>query len=121
MVTPTNDTMEFFDSLIYFRLEEFNDPNAMDREFLRALDDARDRAGTAFTVRHVDQYREGDPGAHGAGRAVDIRCSDSFNRWRIISALIASGFNRIGVYDRHIHVDNDPSKPERVLWWGKSS
>jgi hypothetical protein len=27
-----------------------------------------------------------------------------------------AGFNRIGISSTFIHVDNDPSKPEDVIW-----
>ena len=46
--------------------------------------------------------------------AVDIICSDSFNRRRLIDALIDK-FKRIGIDKHFIHVDNDPTK-DPCIW-----
>ena len=91
--------------------------------FVARLDRAREAAGTPFIITeglatggsHVKQS------AHEAGWAVDLRCSSSHQRFLILRALFAEGFTRIGVYDRHIHVDADPTKPPEVTWTGKSS
>ena len=61
-----------------------------------------------------------DDSAHTRGLAVDLRCSSSRNRLKMVSALILTGFTRIGVYDRHIHADIDPTLPQEVLWIGLS-
>jgi hypothetical protein len=82
------------------------------------LDDARSIAGVPFVL--TSAFRAGDPRSHGRGLAVDIRCSDSETRWRILKGVILAGFLRIGIYDRHIHVDIDESLPQRVAWWGRS-
>jgi hypothetical protein len=34
----------------------------------------------------------------------------------IVGSLLEAGFNRIGIADTFIHVDNDPTKPEEVMW-----
>jgi uncharacterized protein YcbK (DUF882 family) len=54
--------------------------------------------------------------SHTLGLAADIHCTDSRNRAHIVSALMEVGFNRIGIAPTFIHVDNDPSKPEDVIW-----
>ena len=91
--------------------------------FVERLDLAREMAGVSFVITeglakggsHVKKS------AHEAGWAVDLRCSSSHQRFRILRALFAAGFTRIGVYDRHIHVDADPTKPQEVTWHGTSS
>ena len=54
--------------------------------------------------------------SHLAGLAVDIKCSDSRSRWILIDALKQAGFNRIGVGKTFIHVDDDLTKPQGVVW-----
>lgn len=58
--------------------------------------------------------------AHTTGHAVDIRAWKSRDRFFIIKALILQGFNRLGIYDRHIHVDNSPAHDQDVCWTGRS-
>ncbi len=67
-------------------------------------------------------YREGDKGSHGQGKAVDISAHSARQRFKIVRALIRAGFNRIGVYDRHVHADiaADDTHPHSVLWTGES-
>lgn len=100
----------------HFTPDEFAGP--MNMEFIRRLDQARTRAGVPFVLSST--YREGDDKAHGAGFAVDIKCTASGDRYCILKALLGQGFHRIGIYDRHIHVDAWPAGPVRVVWWGTS-
>lgn len=96
----------------------------VDETLLDMLDAARDIAGIPFVInsayRSVSYERKhGRSGssAHCLGLAVDIRCVDSLSRYRIIHALLAVGFKRIGIYSRFIHVDiADSSKPSPVVF-----
>lgn len=58
--------------------------------------------------------------AHQRGKAVDFKCISDFNRKIWLEALLKVGFKRIGLYDRHIHVDNDETLPQGVIWIGVS-
>ena len=53
--------------------------------------------------------------SHLSGYAVDIVCTSSSNRYQIINYCMPF-FNRIGVYDKHIHLDWHPNKLQHVLW-----
>lgn len=95
----------------------------MQPHFLLKLDEAREYAGIPFVINSA--YRSlkhnkkvgGKPNSsHIKGLAVDIRCNTSRNRFIILDALIAVGFNRIGVADTFIHVDLDLSKSDNVIW-----
>lgn len=55
--------------------------------------------------------------SHLTGNAVDLKCDDSTSRFLMLKDLIQVGFNRIGVYENHIHVDNSPSLPPNVCWY----
>jgi uncharacterized protein YcbK (DUF882 family) len=118
----------------YFKLTEFDSPDApgsgakMDKEFLALLDEARHIAGVPFKVNsgyrtqaHHNSltkrgFKTAKNSAHLRGFAADIHAPDSSQRYAILAACIKAGFNRIGVANTFIHVDNDPSLPEDVIW-----
>jgi len=115
--------------LKYFKLSEFNSPDIesggekMDEDFLKKLDSARDIAQVAFVINsgYRTPYHNAKVGgksnsSHLKGFAADIKCTDSRKRAIILMAVIAAGFNRIGIGKSFIHVDNDPDKPSNVVW-----
>lgn len=89
---------------------------------LRRLDRAREIAGIPFVLTSAyrspaDELAKGrtGKGAHTLGKAFDIRCWNSADRWKIVHAAIAAGFPRIGIGNSFIHVDDsDLSGP--VIW-----
>lgn len=56
-----------------------------------------------------------DDSSHPRGYAADIECG-SRERFIIVNALLIVGFTRIGINHESVHVDNDPDKPEAVIW-----
>lgn len=48
----------------------------------------------------------------------DILADTDSKKFAIVSGAIKAGFNRIGIYDSHIHIDSGPypSFPQNVLW-----
>lgn len=88
------------------------------RSIISRLQMAERFADRNFTI--TSAFREGDDGAHGDGSAVDIRCSSSTDRYAIVKALTDAGFRRIGIYDRHIHADLSLTRPQSVMWTGRS-
>jgi len=117
--------MSIWDDLDYFSPSEFDYPDEMDSTLLYALEEIREMAGVPIFVS--SDYRPGDPNAHGHGKAVDI--TDDLNsdgitsRWRFLvtRAALSKGIRRIGVYDKHIHLDVWEDGPQDVLWIGESS
>ena len=103
----------------HFEPGEFKHPDRMDYGFMQRLDLARSFAGIPFEI--TSDYRDDDDHSpHRTGRAVDIRSHHSLTKFKIVRGLLKAGFTRIGVYDRHVHVDSDPQGPSEVLWIGES-
>lgn len=99
----------------------------LDFVFAIRLDNAREKAGVPFYITsgfRTPEENEAIGGsknsAHMIGQAVDIDVKDSIHRFYIVKGLVEAGFNRIGVYTKHIHADTDETKPQDVLWTGVS-
>jgi len=112
----------------HFRLEEFDSPDQpgsgkhMVKNFLITLDKAREIAGIAFKINSGFRSRlrntlvgGSEKSSHLAGCAADIHCNNSLDRLIIIDACIKAGFNRIGIANTFIHVDNDITK-NKAIW-----
>jgi zinc D-Ala-D-Ala carboxypeptidase len=115
--------------LKHFRLSEFDSPDVpgsgsrMSPKFLKMLDEARELAGVPFKIN--SGYRtpgrnaavNGSVGSsHLIGCACDISCHTSSKRFRIVAALVAAGFTRVGIHSSFIHVDHDSTKTPGVAW-----
>ena len=102
----------------YFKSIEDN----MSADFLNKLDEARDYAGIPFAINSA--YRspthplsiKNPTSSHIKGLAVDISVKDSNTRFKVLDALIAVGFTRIGIASSFIHVDLDFDKSQNVIW-----
>lgn len=119
--------------LRYFKPSEFEkcDPpckiDDMDEAFLLKLDDARSICSYKFVLNSAYRSKEYEiskgrhfdgNGSHSKGVAVDISCLSSQCRLKMLLALLAVGFRRIGIYPTFLHVDSDISKPASI-WYGK--
>ena len=96
----------------------------MKQSTMNKLDAARDIAGVPFvinsafrTIEHEKRQGRAGTSSHTTGRAVDIRCNADSNRFKIIDALIKSGFNRIGVHKTFIHADDSETHTKNVIWF----
>ena len=92
-------------------------------DFREKLNKAREKAGIPFVLtsafRCENYNREvggSETSSHLAGLAVDIKCTDGWSRFKILSALLEVGFCRIGIGKTFIHVDDDLTKPQGVVW-----
>src|SRR6056297_2228968 len=84
---------------------------------------ARARAGVPFVLnsamrceRHNKKIGGSHTSSHLNGCAFDIACQDSVPRFKILGALLAADFKRIGIAKTFIHVDDDRGKPAGVAW-----
>jgi hypothetical protein len=102
----------------YFKEVEYK----MDVDFLVKLDKAREFAKVPFVINSAYRSPEhpesikNPTSSHIKGLAVDIKATDSRTRYKVLNALMHVGFNRIGIADTFIHVDDDKDKSQQVIW-----
>ena len=114
---------------LYFEYSEFDSPDQvgsykhMNVDFLNKLAQARKIAAVGFKITsgyrspaHNEKVGGVPNSSHTLGHAVDIYAPTSTQKYLIINSLLQAGFNRIGVAKNFIHVDDDPSKNEDVIW-----
>ena len=95
---------------------------SMDEDFLWELDKARGIAEVPFVLTSAFRCKEYNleisipTSSHVKGLAVDIACTASYNRFKIVQALIKVGIDRWGVRHDFIHCDSDPDKPRELFW-----
>ena len=112
-----------------FKRDEFDssdEPSSgdnMKHEFMQRLQCARDIAGVSFKINsgyrtksHNEKVGGKLNSSHLYGCAADIHCADDITRWKILSALMDAGFNRIGISKTFIHVDSDETKNADRIW-----
>jgi zinc D-Ala-D-Ala carboxypeptidase len=94
----------------------------MNVDFLNKLDEAREYANIPFIINsayrsptHKESLKN-PTSSHIKGLAVDISVKDSITRFKVLNALIAVGFTRIGIAGTFIHVDLDFDKSQNVIW-----
>lgn len=119
----------------YFKESEFRNAKPscslddMDPDFMKKLDDARSICSVPFIISSAYRSKEYEisharhfdgKGSHSTVPcvAVDILCSSGGDRLKILIALLAVGFRRIGVYSTFLHIDSDISKSPSI-WYGK--
>lgn len=95
----------------------------MKQATMSKLDTAREVAGIPLVLNCAYRSSVWDKakgrsgtGAHTLGRAVDISCNFSSNRFKIVDALIKAGFKRIGVAKTFIHADDSEIHKQEIIW-----
>ncbi len=96
----------------------------MSLKFIRMLNDARENYGKKFIITsgyRTPQYNATLSGAvpnsaHTLGCAVDVSAPTTAEKEAIVKAAIKAGFRRIGWGPTFIHLDNDATKPQDVLF-----
>lgn len=95
----------------------------MNQGTITRLDMVRDLAGIPLVLNSAYRSKEWEKkqgrtgtSAHCEGRAADIRCNSSRNRWKIVKAAIQAGFTRIGIGKTYIHLDDSYTHESEVIW-----
>lgn len=95
----------------------------MDGAFLSLLDEVREKAGIPLMLNCAYRSSSWDKSkgrsgnsAHTRGKAVDIRCNASVTRYKIVKAALDCGVRRIGIGKSFVHLDNDDSLPQDVIF-----
>lgn len=106
-----------------FKYFKDNEIIGLNIELVKMLDKAREKAQTAFVItsglrskEHNEEVGGVENSAHLTGLAVDIACTNSQRRYRIIKALMETGFRRIEIKPFHIHCDIDTTKEQDIIW-----
>ncbi len=73
----------------------------------------------AFPIEITSGYRD-DDSSHNTRDAADIRVYNGWQRYTLVRLALQHGFKRIGVYDKHIHLDIRTDRPRPVIWQGTS-
>ena len=114
---------KYFSPKEFLRCDPPCDIKQMDVEFLDILDHIREDAGIPLVINCAYRSMEHDlkkgrsgNSAHTRGLAVDIRCTTSANRFKIVEAALANGITRIGIGKTFVHIDNDASLPQEVMF-----
>ena len=112
----------------YFSLKEQScrccGEGQLNPRFLEKLNKARELAGIPFVLncgyrceKHNKEVGGSDTSSHLDGLAVDIRCTNSVNRYKIIKALLEADICRIGIGKDFVHCDDDVrSKIPNLIW-----
>lgn len=103
-----------------------NDVTGLSERLVSMLGKAESVAGVAFNITSglrdvADNVRcSGVPdSAHLEGLAVDLGLKDDVDRFKVLKGLLAAGFQRLGVYEGHIHADISSVLPQFVAWFKK--
>ena len=111
-----------------FNLDEFECKcgcglNNTQHYFIDKLQDARDRAKIPFFInsgcrcpKHNAKVGGRKNSDHLTGEGADIFCDDSYSRFKITTALIAAGIERIGISGKFIHAGSCIDNPQQVVW-----
>lgn len=115
--------------IVHFKSVEFDSPDArgsgvnMNLDFVAKLDKLRDAVKMPLTVlsgyrtpEHNAMVGGVDSSAHETGHAADIAALSSGNRFTIIEAALRLGFRRVGIGNGFIHLDDDITKPQDLVW-----
>lgn len=120
-----------WEDIRYFRPAEFDcithegtGECFMQLKFVRLLDEVRHMCGFAITVssgyrthEHNDTLANASPNSsHLYGWAADVVCTNSHQRFAIVSAALDVGINRVGIGSDFVHLDADPEKVARLCW-----
>lgn len=97
--------------------------NNISHDLIDKLDEARGMLGKPMVPvsgSRCPAHNKAEGGkrnsAHLKGLAADIRCTNNYDRWRLLNIFFILGFKRIGIAKTFIHVDISEELPPEVTW-----
>ncbi len=94
-------------------------------ELLRMLDELRYKCNRPLIINsgcrceeHNRKSNGSSTSSHLSGFAVDIKAETSKEKFDIVYNALMSGFRRIGIYSKFIHLDIDNNKVNPVIFYG---
>ena len=108
----------------YFNTKSDRKMIGVSEDLMYKLDAMRTECGFPFritsgyrTVAYNNTLKNAvEDSAHTLGLAVDISCTASRKRSKMIRSALNNGITRIGVGSNYLHFDIDTSKPQNVVW-----
>jgi uncharacterized protein YcbK (DUF882 family) len=113
----------------YFKSVEFDSPDSpgsgahMNLDFVAKLDAIREACKEPLTINsgyrtleHNATISGVDSSSHSSGHAADIRTLSSTTRCKVLEAAFRLGFRRVGIGKTFVHLDDDLTKPQDVVW-----
>jgi len=116
----------------YFQSNEFDCPcgcgkNNIDPRLVEMLNIVREHCGEPPGMplvinsgcrchKHNEEVGGSRTSSHLSGHAVDIRALSDTTRFKIVVSALMHGFSRIGIGKTFVHLDNDQTKVQNVLW-----
>lgn len=113
----------------FFNRDEFDSPDEpgsgdkMDPVFINMLDAIRLEYGKPLritsgyrTLAHNKKVGGVRNSAHRRGRAVDIACPSSRERFHLIDLALKHGIVRVGIGKTFLHLDLDEKLAQEVCW-----
>lgn len=121
-----------FSHIRYFQPYEFERPECLRWEMVEKLDRLREACGFPFVI--TSSYRDPEHNAQMGGvpesshclapdgfySGIDIATSNfgGAGLYKFITNALWLGYNRIGVYKHHVHLDVEDRLPQQVMWIG---
>ena len=118
-----------WDDVKWFQPSEFDSPDkpgssvGMNLEFVHKIDKLREAVKMPLTIlsgirtqEHNAKVGGVDSSAHTIGHAADVQVLSASARYVILEAALRFGFRRIGIGNGFLHLDDDITKPQDVLW-----
>jgi len=110
----------------FFNKEQDPKMIGLSDKLMSMLDNARTIAGVPFVITSGLRSEEENKrvggvadSAHLKGLGADIACENSSDRYSMLYGFYVAGFKRIEICERHLHVDIDESKDQRVCFFKK--
>ncbi len=95
----------------------------MSQEAMDTFDKVRQNVGTPLSISCAYRTEAWDRAkgrsgnsAHTQRCAIDVRCTDSGLRHKIVQAAIKAGITRIGIAKTFVHIDTSKLNTPRVIW-----